>query len=160
VGVGAPACAREPSPGHRRICGELRKLGFIVSATRIRRLLTRAGLEPAPRRGGPSWREFLSSQTTSIVASEFCTVETALLGRVYVLLFIAHTSRCVQLAGCTRNPSGEWVTQQARNLGLNFSDSGVRFLIRDRDSPRSGGASCRGSDKTWPSGLYRTSRAA
>jgi putative transposase len=55
--------AREnPRWGHRRICGELRKLGFIVSATSIRRLLSHAGLEPAPRRGGPSWREFLKSQ--------------------------------------------------------------------------------------------------
>jgi hypothetical protein len=44
----------------------------------------------------------------------------------------------VRLAGCTRNPTGEWVTQQARNLGLDFSDSGVRFLIRDRDSKYSG----------------------
>jgi hypothetical protein len=26
------------------------------------------------------------------------------------------------------------VTQQARNLGLDFSDRGARFLIRDRDS--------------------------
>jgi len=30
------------------------------------------------------------------------------------------------------------VTQQARNLGLDFSESGVRFLIRDRDSRYSG----------------------
>ena len=36
------------------------------------------------------------------------------------------------------NPTGAWVTQQARNLGLDFSDQGVRFLIRDRDSKYSG----------------------
>jgi putative transposase len=131
--------AREnPRWGHRRICGELRKLGFIVSATSIRRLLARSGVEPAPRRGGPSWREFLKSQATSIIACDFFTVETVLLRRVYVLFFVAHASRRVWLAGCTRNPTGEWVTQQARNLGLDFSDSGVRFLIRDRDSKYSG----------------------
>jgi putative transposase len=131
--------AREnPRWGHRRICGELLKLGFIVSATSIRRLLASAGLELAPRRGGPTWREFLSSQASSIIACDFFTVETILLRRFYVLFFIAHANRRVRLAGCTSNPTGEWVTQQARNLGLDFNDSGVRFLIRDRDSKYSG----------------------
>jgi transposase InsO family protein len=131
--------AREnPRWGHRRICGELTKLGFIVSATSIRRLLARAGLEPAPRRSGLSWREFLRAQAASIVACDFFTVETVFLRRFYVLFFIAHGSRRVWLAGCTTNPTGEWVTQQARNLGLDFSDAGIRFLIRDRDSKYSG----------------------
>jgi putative transposase len=127
-----------PRWGHRRICGELRKLGFAVSATSVRRLLLGAGLEPAPRRGGPSWREFLRSQAASMIACDFLTVETILLRRFYVLFFIAHASRRVWFAGCTRNPTGEWVTQQARNLGLEFGESGVRFLIRDRDSKYSG----------------------
>ena len=109
-----------------------------VSPTSIRRLLARAGLEPAPRRGGPSWREFLSSQAASVVACDFFTVETILLRRFYVLFFIAHGSRRVWLAGCTRNPTGEWVTQQARNVSLDFRESGMRFLIRDRDSKYSG----------------------
>ena len=61
-----------------------------------------------------------------------------LLRRYYVLFFIAHASRRVWLAGCTPNPTGAWVTQQARNLGLDLADQGVRFLIRDRDSKYSG----------------------
>jgi putative transposase len=130
--------SENPRWGHRRICGELRKLGFIVSATSIRRLLSCAGLEPAPRRSGPSWREFLKSQASTIIACDFLTVETILLRRFYVLFFIAHGNRRVWLAGCTRNPSGEWVTQQARNLGLEFSESGVRVLTRDRDGKYSG----------------------
>jgi putative transposase len=99
--------AREnPRWGHRRIRGELRKLGFVVSATSIRRLLSAAGLEPAPRRGGPSWRDFLRSQGASMIACDFLTVETVLLRRFYVLFFIAHANRRVWLAGCTRNPTG------------------------------------------------------
>ena len=131
--------AREnPRWGHRRISGELAKLGFRVSPTSIRRLLAQARLELAPRRAGPSGREFLRAQAASIVACDFFTVESIFLRRYYALFFIAHGSRRVWLACCTANPSGVWVTQQARNLGLDFADHGVRFLIRDRDSKYSG----------------------
>ena len=131
--------AREnPRWGHRRISGELAKLGLRVSPTTVRRLLARAGLGPAPRRSGPGWREFLRAQAASIVACDFFTVESVLLRRYYVLFFIAHASRRVWLAGCSTNPTGAWVTQQARNLGLDLADEGMRFLIRDRDSKYSG----------------------
>src|SRR6266566_5208530 len=131
--------AREnPSWGHRRICGELAKLGLQVSPTSIRRLLAHARLVPAPRRPGPSWREFVRAQAASIVACDFFTVETAFLRRYYALFFIVHGSRRVWLAGCTANPTGAWVTQQARNLGLGFSDQRMRFLIRYRDSKYTG----------------------
>src|SRR6266581_4249721 len=131
------AC-ENPRWGHRRICGELAKLGFRVSPTSIRRLLAKAKLEPAPRRSGPSWREFLHAQAASIVACDFFTVEGLFLRRYYALFFIAHGNRRVWLAGCTASPTGVWVAQQARNLGLDFSEQGVRFLIRDRDSKYSG----------------------
>jgi putative transposase len=124
--------------GHRRISGELAKLGFRVSPTTVRRLLARAGLGPAPRRAGPGWRGFLRAQAASIVACDFFTVETVLLRRYYVLFFIAHEARRVWLAGCSSNPTGAWVAQQARNLGLDLADEGVRLLIRDRDGKYSG----------------------
>ncbi len=126
-----------PRWGHRRICGELAKLGVQASPTSIRRLLARARLGPAPR-AGPSWREFLQAQAGSIIACDFFTVETVFLRRYYVLFFIEHASRRVWLAGCTSNPDGGWVTQQARNLGLAFAEQQTRFLIRDRDSKYSG----------------------
>ena len=131
--------AREnPRWGHRRICGELAKLGFRVSPTSIRRLLVQAKLEPAPRRTGPSWGEFVRAQAASIVACDFFTVENVFLRRYYALFFIAHGSRRVWLAGCTATPTGAWVTQQTRNLGLDLSEDGARVLIRDRDSKYSG----------------------
>jgi transposase InsO family protein len=80
----------------------------------------------------------LRSQAASIVACDFFTVETVFVQRYYVLFFIAHASRRVWLAGCTKHPTGTWVTQQARNLGLDLIDQGMRFLIRDRDSKYSG----------------------
>ncbi len=112
--------AREnPRWGHRRICGELAKLGLNVSPTSVRRVLARAGLEPAPRRFGPSWREFLRAQAGSIVACDFFTVESVFLRRYYVLFFITHASRRIRVAGCTTNPTGAWVTQarRVRKLG-------------------------------------------
>ena len=131
--------AREnPRWGHRRIGGELAKLGLPVSPSTVRRLLARPGLGPAPRTSGPGWREFLRAQAASIVACDFFTVESVLLRRYYVLFFIAHASRRVWLAGCSTNPTGAWVSQQARNLGLDLADEGVCFLIRDRDSKYTG----------------------
>ena len=132
--------AREnPRWGHRRITGELAKLGFRVSPTTVRRLLAHSGLGPAQRRSGPGWREFLRAQAESIVACDFFTVESVFLRRYYVLFFIAQASRRVWLAGCSSNPTGAWVTQQARNLGLDLADRGMRFLVRDRDGKYSGG---------------------
>jgi putative transposase len=127
--------AREnPRWGYPRIAGELLKLGVRVSPSTIRRLLLAAGLEPAPRRTGPSWREFLRQQAASTLACDFFTVETLTLRRYYVLFFIELGSRRVHLAGCTTNPTGDWVTQQARNLSFTGVLERTRFLIHDRDS--------------------------
>jgi putative transposase len=122
--------------GYQRIAGELRGLGLTVSATTVRKLLRQAGLGPAGERSGLSWREFLRAQANSMLAVDFFTVETVSLQRLYVLFFIELGSRRVHLAGCTANPSGAWVTQQARQLawGLAERSTSVRFLIRDRDS--------------------------
>ena len=127
--------AREnPRWGYPRIAGELLKLGVRVSPSTVRRLLLAAGLKPAPRRAGPSWRRFLRQQAASTLACDFFTVETIALRRCYVLFFIELGSRRVHLAGCTTNPTGGWVTQQARNLGFSGVFEPTRFLIHDRDS--------------------------
>jgi hypothetical protein len=46
------------------------------------------GLKPAPRRYGPTWREFLHAQAAGILFCDFFCVETILLRRVYVLFLI------------------------------------------------------------------------
>lgn len=131
--------AREnPRWGYPRIAGELQKLGIRLSPSSVRRILLTAGLEPAPRRIGPSWRQFLRQQASSIIACDFFTVETLSLRRYYVLFFIELGSRRVHIAGCTTNPTGAWVTQQARNLNLAGLLERSRILIRDRDSKFSG----------------------
>jgi putative transposase len=127
--------AREnPRWGYQRIVGELLKLGFRLSLSTVRRLLASAGLEPAPRRGGTSWSVFLRRQAASMLACDFFTVETLSLRRFYVLFFIELESRRVHLAGCTTNPTGAWITQQARNLSFTGVFERVRFLVHDRDN--------------------------
>lgn len=73
-----------PRWGCVRIQGELRMLGIRIGATTIRTILRRSGLGPAPRRGGPSWSEFLRAQARGILALDFFTVETAFLRTLYV----------------------------------------------------------------------------
>ena len=126
-----------PRWGCVRIRGELQGLGIIVSATAIRSILRRAGLGPAPRRDGPSWRQFLSAQAKGIVACDFFTVETVFSKTLYVLVFMhIHTRRIVGV-GVSPNPNGTWVTQQARNLVMDLHEHPelcMRFLLRDRDA--------------------------
>jgi putative transposase len=129
--------AREnPRWGYQRIAGELRGLGFVVSATTVREMLKVAGLGPAGELAGLSWRQFLRAQAQRMLAVDFFTVETVWLQRLYVLFFIELESRRVHLASCTANPSGAWVTQQARQLAWGLAERSTRvcFLIRDRDS--------------------------
>jgi len=129
--------AREnPRWGYLRIVGELAKLGVSVSATSVRKVLRRHGLGPAPRRNGPSWTEFLRAQASGILATDFFTVDTVWLGRLYVLFVIEVESRVVHFLGVTRCPVGRWVTQAARNFAsdLDFDDRRFRFLLRDRDA--------------------------
>jgi putative transposase len=104
--------AREnPRWGYQRIVGELGGLGLRVSATSVRKILRQAGLGPADVRAGLSWREFLGTHAQTMIASDFFTVVTLWLGRLYVLFFIELGSRRVHLVGCTASPSGEWVAQ-------------------------------------------------
>ena len=125
-----------PGWGYRRVHGELAGLGHKLAPSTVWQILKDAGIGPAPTRSGQTWQAFLEAQTKTILAADFFHVDTVLLHRLYVLFFIEHGTRRVHLAGITAHPTGEWVTQQARNLVLNLdhlADS-FKFLIRDRDA--------------------------
>jgi transposase InsO family protein len=129
--------AREnPDWGYRRIQGELAGLGVGIAASTVWSILQQAGIDPAPRRSSESWRAFLRSQASGIVACDFFTVDTVLFRRLYVLVFIELATRQVHLAAITANPTGEWATQQSRNIVQKFAErtEPIRFLIHDRDS--------------------------
>jgi transposase InsO family protein len=124
-----------PAWGHRRIQGELARLGYAIAASTVWEILHAAGIDPAPRRAGPTWRQFLAAQAQAIIACDFLVVETVLLRRLYVLVFIEHGTRRLHVAGVTAHPTGAWAVQQARNLAMDLGDGlgALRFLIHDRD---------------------------
>jgi putative transposase len=127
--------AREnPRWGYPPISGELSKLAVDASPSTVRRVLPAAHLQPAPRCDGPTWRAFFAAQAPGLLAWDFSCVDTILLRRLYVLFLIEHQTRRVHLAGTTTNPTGAWVTQQARNVAISGLLDQFGFLIRDRDA--------------------------
>jgi transposase InsO family protein len=125
-----------PHWGYRRIQGEMIKLGVRLAASTIASILKDQGLGPAPRRQGPSWCEFLRAQAKGIVATDFFTVDTLTLKRLYVLFFVELGRRRIWITGVTEHPNGPWVTQQARNITGELQDAAItaKFLVRDRDT--------------------------
>ena len=77
-----------PSWGSFRIRGELLKLGQTVSATAIRSVLKRARVRPSGRRSQLTWKQFLAAHAETLVATDFFTIDTVFLKRLYVLVFV------------------------------------------------------------------------
>ena len=123
-----------PTWGHRRVQGELVRLGHPIAASTVWQILHAAGIDPAPRRKGPTWKQFLTAQARGILAVDFVHVDTVLLRRIYALIVIEHGTRRVHLAGITASPDGAWTAQAARNFLMDLGQraASVKFLVRDR----------------------------
>ncbi|WP_432045468.1 integrase core domain-containing protein [Streptomyces asiaticus] len=106
-----------------------------MAASTVWEILHAAGIDPAPRRAGPTWREFLTTQAEGIIAADFFHIDTALGKRLYALVFLEHGTRRLHITGVTARPTQDWAGQQARNLtiGLGTRIDSLHSLLRDRD---------------------------
>lgn len=134
---GAGARRQCPFWGDRRIAGELLRLGrwiAMIAPFTVWRIPGDCGIDPAPRRSGPTWKQFPSGQARTVLATDFLHVDTILLTCLYVVVFVEHGTRCVHVAGITADPDGAWSMRRARNLAMALGErlEAMRFLIRKR----------------------------
>jgi transposase len=133
-----------PDWGYRRIHGELAGLGVKIAASTAWEILKKAGIDPAPRRTAPTWSQFLRSQAEAVLACDFFTVDLLDGTEAYVLAVIEHATRRIRILGVTLHPTGEWTTQQARNLLMDLgeqthavlADAGIRTVLCNVRTPR------------------------
>lgn len=125
--------------GYDRIVGALANLGHTVSNQTVGNILKRHGVAPAPeRKKTTTWKDFIRTHRDLPVATDFFTAEvwTPLgLTTYYVLFLIRIKTREIHVAGLTRRPNEQWMTQIARNITMD-EDGFLRpgeFLIHDRD---------------------------
>jgi len=111
-------------------------LGVKVAASTVWEILRTNGIDPAPRRTGPTWSQFLHSQAEAILACDFFSAGLPDGTQAYVLTVIGHATRRIRILGVTLSPTADWTAQQARNLIMDLGDQAepMKFMIRDRGS--------------------------
>ena len=94
--------------GHRRVQGEIVRPGHPIASSTVSQILRDAGIGPAPRRIGPTCKQFLTAQARGILAVDLVHVDTVLLRRLCALIVIEHGTRRMHLGGVTpaRRASG------------------------------------------------------
>jgi putative transposase len=126
--------------GYDRIAGALDNLGYCVSDQTVGNILRRFGTAPAPKRRAQMNRaDFIRSHMAVLAGIDFFTVEVLTWRglKTYHVLFFPHLeTRRVTIAGITRHPTEEWITQMARNAvdDVDGVFRPIRFVLHDRDS--------------------------
>ena len=126
--------------GYDRIVGALANLGHPISDQTVGNILRRLNIAPAPKRSqSTTWKEFIRRHMDVLAGTDFFTVEVLTwrgLVTYYVLFFLHLETRRISLAGITRHPTEEWMTQMARNAV--DEESGYlrqhRYVLHDRDT--------------------------
>ena len=118
--------------GCRKIQGELRKLGIIVSKSTIAKILAQNGFSPAKKKFERTWLNFLSNHTKRYLACDFMVVDTLFLERLYVFSVMDVTSRKIILFNVTANPTAIWLETVVRS-GFCLLEDLPGVIISDRD---------------------------
>lgn len=128
-----------PSWGYDRIQGALANLGHEVSDQTVGNVLKEHGIEPAPeRKRQMTWGTFLKAHWDVLGAIDFKTVEVWTKGGLvtfYLLFVMELKTRRVHFAGCTPQPTTDWMAQNARNLTDQEDGflNGKQYVLMDRD---------------------------
>jgi putative transposase len=121
-GLVARLAKENPRWGYRRIQGELTGLDTGWGRARSSGSCPQPGSARHRDEAGTTWREFLRSQASGLLACDFFHVDTVLLRRLYVFFVMEVGTGQVHFLGVTAHPKGEWVAQQARNLLVDLED--------------------------------------